>query len=361
MGKIAVSFVFWIILLTACRAEPDSPLTNMPACSAETVPEEIQLTPETMAETEIPVMPERLPETEPEPVQSEETAYETDPPETEAVVLHLPDEMITNITTAAADEILRQIADAFKPYPDAAVYFTDVNEEYFFGIRENLEFHSASTIKAPYCQYLAVSGADLFAEIPFTQSNRSSASGMLGADAVGQSFTLLELIEYTIRYSDNQAYKLLYDTYGTEDYNRYVESIGAEGLALDNGSEWAYVTPKELSRAMTEIHRTSEENGMLTDFLRQTTFNAQIAAGTQYETAHKYGYNGGADGYHDTAIVYAPGRAYVLTVMTHMDFAVEDDANALFRTAAALCDQLHEVLYGGLHDVQQPERKRMRD
>ena len=96
---------------------------------------------------------------------------------------------------------------------------------------------------------------------------------------------------------------------------------------------------------MLEILRYGEENSVLLDHMKNTTYNGQIPAGTEYETAYKYGQNSGTDGYHDTAIVYAPERAYVLTIMTAIDAAKTEDANAVFRTVAELCDRLHSILF----------------
>lgn len=332
------------ILLTSCRIQPDVP-TTVPSGieTVQTVPQATESTSESRkTESEAPetAVPETAAQTAAQPETEPETA---EPPETELQPLNLPDSVTTNIVNPDAEPILAEIAHTFAEYPDAAAYFSDVNGKFCFGINEDVKFHSASTIKAPYCLYLLNSGSDPETKIPFTVSSRTSASGKLTSSAVGQSFTVRELIGYTIRDSDNQAYKLLYDTFGTEDYNAFVTSAGIPGLALSGESEWAQVTARELSAAMALIYHTSED---LAEELRNASFNAQIASGTAYETAHKYGYNGGADGYHDTAIVYAPGTAYVLTVMTYNEFSAGKDPNALFRTAAALCDELHGVLSG---------------
>ncbi len=336
--------------LISCSRSGDMPEsgtaeTSLPAESEETFPESMPVETDTPTETNAP-LPEQteIIETEPpaETLQIPEQPAESETAAPEPLIL--PESIHTNITHPDGAQILRELWNLFEPYPDAALYFTDETGEFRVGIREDMKFHSASTVKAPYCQYLIASGTDLTQSVQFAASTRTSASGFLTADRVGTSFTVGELMEYTIRHSDNQAYRLLLDTFGTEEYGRYAESIGAPGLVLTDG-EWAFVTPQELSDAMLEIHRTSETNPNLAEHLKNTSFNAQISAGTEYETAHKYGYNGGADGYHDTAIVYAPGRAYVLTVMTHLDFAVEKDPNALFRTAASLCDRLHAVLF----------------
>lgn len=96
---------------------------------------------------------------------------------------------------------------------------------------------------------------------------------------------------------------------------------------------------------MLEIYRYGEKDDTLLEHLKNTDYNKQIPAGTKHETAHKYGSNGGTDGYHDTAIVYAPERGYVLTIMTNIDTSQTEDEDAVFRKVAELCDALHAVLF----------------
>jgi hypothetical protein len=96
---------------------------------------------------------------------------------------------------------------------------------------------------------------------------------------------------------------------------------------------------------MLEIYRYSFTDSILLDHMKNTTYLYQIPSGTSYETAHKYGTNGGADGYHDTAIVFAPGRPYVLTIMTHIVTEASEDENEVFRKITELCDSLHRILF----------------
>ncbi len=294
-----------------------------------------------------PIPPETEPITEPEPttqVAPTETIpqpIEAEPPPPPT----LPNDLHTNITDPEAAFILMEIYEAISSATDASVYFTDVEEEYRFGIGEETWYHTASTIKAVYCQYLLSYGIDPMTEVTLEQVNRTSSTGKLDWDDIGSTFTVGELIEYSIRYSDNQAHRLLYETFGFEDYNKYVATLGSGGLQMNEEWEWSRGTPKKLSRAMLDIYRRGEQDSILIDHLKNTTFKGQISAGTKYETAHKYGSNGGADGYHDMAIVYAPERAYVLTIMTHIDTAQTDDEDAVFRRVAELCDELHSILF----------------
>jgi len=272
---------------------------------------------------------------------------QTEPPKIEPepiIIPEIPDALHTNIDIPDAKSILYEIYCTASAKENVSVYYADVNREFYFGINEDQKYHSASTIKAVYAQYIISSGIDLSNEIVFTEQNRTSSSGKLNYSAIGKSFTVEELLRYTIRDSDNQAYRLLYDTFGTSEYNNYVASIGVRKLTLGNEYEWRTCSPKDLSYAMIEIYFTGEENSILIDHLKNTTYNQQIAAGTPNETAHKYGYNGKDTGYHDTAIVYAQNRPYVLTVMTLLDPA-DPETDLIFQKLTELCDKLNELLY----------------
>jgi len=283
----------------------------------------------------------------PETVLLETVSIETtsqNPIETVEPTPEPPSGLATNISSPEAMEILFDIHRLLSETNTVSVYYSDVNEEYFFGWNENTIYHSASTVKAAYCLYLTESGADLDRRIPFTSVTGKSASGKLTAESIGKEFTVDELIRYTIRSSDNQAYKLLFDTFGTEDYNRYVASIDAVGLSLSPDSEWAFCSPKELSSVMLRAYSSGELTSSLIDHLKNTEYNAQITAGTSFETAHKYGYNGKKTGFHDTAIVYAENRPYVLTIMTLLDPA-DPHTFFIFRDLTGLCDRLTSILF----------------
>jgi len=370
MKKYSILFLT-AVLLCACRhvtAEPsETPQqTYIPSNRTEQTEENEEPDAEVPIISDIPVTETQedktdTPETEPtapdfpetETAETEsalpdtETCRTSEPPaETEPLAVYaLPEDLHTNISEPKAAEILTEIYKTVSASAEAGVYFTDTEGEYWFGIGEENRYHTASTIKPVYCQYLLTTGTDLEAKAELRQVSRTSSSGKLTEKNIGTAFTVGELMEYTVRYSDNQAYRLLYETFGIEGYNGYVSSFGTGGLQIDEEWEWSMVTPRKLSRMMQEIYRFSQENSVLVEHMKNTTVNSQIPAGTGYETAHKYGSNGGTDGYHDTAIVYAPERAYILTVMTHIDTARIADADAVFRRTAELCDVLHSILF----------------
>lgn len=247
----------------------------------------------------------------------------------------------TNITDADALEIISQIAEIARKYGLAVSYkFGD----YYYSYNGSKSFASASTIKAVYCQYLLESGADLEEEVVFeTDYVRNSTSGMLTEEHKGEVFTVGELIEYTIQYSDNMAYRLLFSKYGYDGFNEYVTELGLPGLRFYSNHEFNNLCASDLTKAMWHIYEYSDTDSTLVEHLINTKHKKQIALGTGYKVAAKYGYNFGTNGYHDTAIVFAP-EPYVLSVLSHIDRDGNSASSEPFIEVTRLTDALHAIL-----------------
>ena len=331
------------VLLVSCLrdAEPASPVQSEVMTEAESEKAATSAAEATVAtESETVTVTGSEPPTEPawtEPVP------DTEPVRTEPYV---PSAAVsTNITSPAAAAALEKLEADFSYMGDAAIYFATVDGKYSFGIRERDVYTSASTIKAPYCQYIIASGADLDDTVYYGENTRMSLEGVMAPEYVGNTYTVGQLIEYAIRYSDNQAYRLLYEKFGVDGFNEYLSSIGAAGLSLSEWSEFGHASAAELSAAMLDIYRRSADDPTLLTYIENCVFSVQIAGGTPYVCAHKYGYDGGTEGFHDTAIVFHPAGAYLLTVMTHVDFDAYEDCS-FFTAVTSHCDELMWALGG---------------
>jgi beta-lactamase class A len=148
----------------------------------------------------------------------------------------------------------------------------------------------------------------------------------------GQDYTNEELIEYMIKYSDNDAAEVL-TTLTTPAELQGVQDVYSDlQIPLDNtvtASSSDIMTPaqyailfKTLYNA-TYLSRDYSEEALA--LMTQTTFTQGIVAGVPSSTvvSHKYGlasYTSGGVPYqwelHDCGIVYAPGHPYLLCVMT---------------------------------------------
>lgn len=256
----------------------------------------------------------------------------------------VPSGMETNITDEEMLGLLAEIADTAAGNDNVSIYYCDTKTGYYFYYSPDKVYKSASTIKAIYCQYILQSGADLSRKVKFTRAEKESYSGKLTSAAVGQYFTVDELIRCAIIYSDNMAYRLLYYTFGSEGFNSYIRSLGLKSPQL-YGSEYTTVTAEDMGRCMLEIYRYSEAENehYLTELLKNTTYNCQLAKGTKYETAHKYGYQGGKNGFHDVALIYAD-EPYILSVYTNVD-GNNRDCCSIFVSLSELTEKLHEGLH----------------
>lgn len=237
--KIGIAILLILLLLCSCNANPpvldnsqqifdtsaekDESVKEIVSDSETTTPyTAIQETegPDTEATTE-PVTAEVPVETEPVPAETEDPAETVLPVVTEPLEPPiLPDDLHTNITDPEAAFILADIYDVVSEYATVSIHFTDVEKEYWFGIGEEIQYHTASTVKPVYAQYLLSTGVDMEAEITLQNVSRTSSTGKLTWKAIGNTFTVGELIKYSIRYSDNQAHRLLYETFGITGYNR---------------------------------------------------------------------------------------------------------------------------------------------
>lgn len=254
------------------------------------------------------------------------------------------DHMETNISDDSLFVLLQEIATIAAESSNVDVYYCDTRTGFYFHYNQSKTYPAASTLKAIYCQFLLQSGINLSEKIQFTSLLQSSTSGKLTDDKIGSYFTARELIEYAIIYSDNMAYRLLFDTYGSEEFNRYIQSLGLDIPRLSS-SEYTKADAKSMAVCMMEIYRYSEATGdmFLINLMKNTTYNVQIGQGTQAEIAHKFGYEGDTYGYHDVAIVYAD-EPYVLSIFTNLDANVQG-SNDTFAEIAAKVEILHTVLH----------------
>jgi len=252
----------------------------------------------------------------------------------------LPSFVQTNLEKDDERRIILEMAKLANEYGISIAYRSG-DGQYYCSVDGDKLYRSASTIKAMYCQYLLSAGVDQEQSILWnTSAVRTSASGNYTADKWGSTFSVEQLIHDTIVFSDNMAYRILFETFGIWEYNAWIMAQGIEGLCFPYAEyEFFDVSANGLSEGMMLIL----QDGQLLEYLEKAKFQL-LSRGTSYKTASKYGYEGGTKGYHDTGIVFAP-YPYVLTVMSNLD-AHQKEAEQPFIRAVRLCDMLNAVLYG---------------
>ncbi len=290
-------------------------------------------------------------------------------------------------------EVFERLASLCKANGNfVSVYYKDLQRGYTLTFRADEIYQAASVIKAPYVKHLLESGVDLTKKLSL--SSKQGGSTYIDQFPAGTEFTVEELMEYAIRYSDNTAYYMLNKEFGFDSFNAYAEKLGIEanakrGLTLQfSKPRFGYLSARDVGLYFEDIYRYIEtgtpEAKKLFSWLITTTeqsqfpaaFNAKTysmldaesesAAGAVsnlkdegqlnnayaarfegYTIGHKYGVQDYGEAwnraYHDGAIVWCE-HPYVLVITSNLPTQTAE-SNKVFHDIAALVDQLQYEFY----------------
>src|SRR5215467_1184323 len=244
----------------------------------------------------------------------------------------------------AKTEVEKLIAASSAELVGVAVYDTESKQTLFINERES--FHAASTMKLPVMMevfrradrkriplnepvevknkfYSIIDGSEY-------RLNRDDDSDQEIYDRIGQTMTVIALVDRMITWSSNLATNLLIEKVKAENVTEMMRELGAKDIQVLRGVEdpKAFQAGKNNTTTAYDLMlllRLIAENKFLNgracakmvEILSSQRFNDGIPAGLPAATrvAHKTGnitkHN------HDAAIVYAPGRKpYVIVVLT---------------------------------------------
>ncbi len=139
----------------------------------------------------------------------------------------------------------------------------------------------------------------------------------------GNSYTVKQLLDYTVQYSDNEASHLLY-TIIEDDFEKILKDMGVDLSNKDITTD--FITVREYSTFFRILYNASyldrEMSETALELLSRGSFNdgipAKLPNGTQ--VAHKFGERAYTDSnlkqLHDCGIVYKEGNPYLICIMT---------------------------------------------
>jgi beta-lactamase class A len=205
-----------------------------------------------------------------------------------------------------------------------SVYFRDLDNGPWFGVGEHEEYRIASLLKVPLLLgYLKRAESDprvleqtlVYADTP--QGQEIPPARTLVA---GNAYTVDELLEQAIVYSDNEAAWLLTEA----DDGQTLDGVRALAGFPPLRDGTLYLTPRHFASMFRILYNASylgqpmSEKGLA--LLTRTEFRDGLVAGlpADVRVAHKFGQGrlGDVVTLHDCGIVYHPQRPYVLCVMT---------------------------------------------
>ncbi len=301
-----------------------------------------------------------------------------------------PKEEETEHTQSDAAETENAETESEEIYPTLAVYYEDLVTGYSFTYNENEVMYSASLIKAPYLYAVireiddfetnkhdfAADGTPLYDEegvplfegehpnydengkIRYSEDERKydldevwiydpetmfeEGSGKIQYESKGFTLTIRELIEYTLLYSDNVAFRQLRERFGMDSFYALVGRLGIKGTK----SGFMQLSAADCAAVLRDLYAYIETDAPWAIFLRDTMTRSMHtvmipAAVSPTPCAHKYGWD--TESYHDMAIVFDT-HPYIMVVMTNLDMGGET-VNAYIRALVRECTAIHAATY----------------
>ncbi|MCL2088158.1 MAG: class A beta-lactamase-related serine hydrolase [Oscillospiraceae bacterium] len=175
-----------------------------------------------------------------------------------------------------------------------SVHYTDIanGRTYFWG--QDRQYHIASIVKAPYALYiyrLALEGrADLGRVYTYEERHFIEGTGSIKDAEVGTQFTLEELLNLSLRKSDNIALRIIAEQFPSSGYLEFVKSLGIphpeDVRNITNGR----ICVRCAAVYIDAVYNFIEEDNLYSERLGKhmlSTTNAMIRA--NHPIARKYG------------------------------------------------------------------------
>ena len=236
------------------------------------------------------------------------------------------------------EEEINQIIEKSKvdqKVSEASVYYRDLNNGPWFFINDDLYFTPASLLKVPvmitYFK-MAETNPEILKQTLTLTTAYSNITNHIFSDEVteiqvGQSYTILELIESMIINSDNYATVLLQENIDTELQAKVYSDFDIR-LPNDTNSREPFLTTQAYASFLRVLYNATYLNKqyseMALEILSRNKFKLGIKAGVadNVKVSNKYGIfdknailNEGMQ-LHDCGIVYDT-KTYVICIMTH--------------------------------------------
>lgn len=216
----------------------------------------------------------------------------------------------------------------------AAVYYRDLNNGPWFSINGSALFTPASLIKVPIMMVyykkaenepgILETLLEVKEEMPnISQDDEFKPDRQL---VVGNKYTIDELINHMIIYSDNTAYKVLKDNLTISEFNEVFSDLGIDIVPIVGNPNEKVLSLVEYSSLFRVLYNSSYLSRQYSEralkLLSEVVYDGGIVGGVPNEVvvSHKFGErsneNTNEKQLHDCGIVYSERNPYLLCIMT---------------------------------------------
>lgn len=246
----------------------------------------------------------------------------------------IQDKDLESLKYSAAKEIDKILKD--KKVDLISVYFRDLNNGPWFGINENEDFAPASLLKVPTMMAIYKIAEDdprifgletVYEEENLTENSFKIPEEYLPEERLipGNSYTVFELMDRMIIYSDNAPFRLLLGVVDPELLKQIHTDLGL--IYPDENTPDNFVSVKQYASLFRVLFNSSYLNRKYSEealtVLSNSVFKEGIVAGVKGDTevSHKFGIwvddnNQNNVQLHDCGIIYYPEHPYLLCIMT---------------------------------------------
>jgi beta-lactamase class A len=238
-----------------------------------------------------------------------------------------------------------------------AYYFRNLNNGPWFGVNENINYAPASLLKVPimmaYYKLAENNPGILNQRLTFIRSQENNPLPVPQIQpssplADGASYTIEELIEKMIIYSDNDSMVLLSNNLSQAQLAQAYNDLGIINPYGENKDD--VITVKDYASFFRILYNAAYLNQDYSEkslsLLAQSAFKGGLAAGVpdNVVVADKFGERELIEGnykeqFHDCGIVYYPKYPYLLCVMSR-----GDDRDTLVRTVKDVSHIIYEEI-----------------
>jgi beta-lactamase class A len=209
---------------------------------------------------------------------------------------------------------------------NASVFVFDMNRSEWTGVNDDVQFQPGSLIKVP----LAISVMKKIEEKKIKLTEKIVASSTLNIHQTyssntieaGKTYTIEELLKYSLAYSDNGATQLLNNYIDLTQFKKVFTDLA---IAEPNVSDLNYtISAKDYSKFIRVlynggyIHRQHSE--LILKLMNESSFKdgilASLGEGAMASTKFGESKKGDMHQIHETGIVYVNNTAYLITIMT---------------------------------------------
>ncbi len=186
----------------------------------------------------------------------------------------------------------------------------------------NGTYNCASSYKAFVSLYVfkqAAAGVfNLNTPLTYTSADYYPGSGIIKSSSVGTVYTLGQLADYSIRYSDNIAYTMLQRYINKADLAAFAQKLGCPSASSFAVTNWPVITAVDAALWWAEIYNFSKTSSYGAEYynicLNATNPIIKKALGGAHAVAHKSGST--SYYFHDAGVVHSED-SYIIAFYSH--------------------------------------------